>query len=246
MTETITITFCDAAENHVGMQTIGTCHNTGFTFEDLLHIQKHFPQTEMYDLNENSFVPKIIENVPKAYILIIRNAINYADELFSELKKLEWDSKAFMYGQVKNKKARHNLCFGDHDQNHDYENKKGTVVSWERVPLLHTVRHTFDNMLNMESGLVAEGNHYYDVRKCGLGYHGDFERKKVIGLRLGATMPLVYQWYLNSKPVSHRLVFTLNHGDMYVMSEKATGNDWKKKKIYTLRHAAGCSKYTNV
>ena len=27
------------------------------------------------------------------------------------------------------------------------------------------------------------------------------------------------------------------------MSEKATGNDWKKKNIYTLRHAAGSKKY---
>ena len=32
---------------------------------------------------------------------------------------------------------------------------------------------------------------------------------------------------------------------MYIMSEKATGQDWKKNLIIpTLRHAAGCSKYT--
>jgi hypothetical protein len=30
------------------------------------------------------------------------------------------------------------------------------------------------------------------------------------------------------------------------MSEKATGFDWKSKSKYTLRHAAGCEKYTNV
>jgi len=31
----------------------------------------------------------------------------------------------------------------------------------------------------------------------------------------------------------------LEDGDMYIMSEKASGFDWKKRSIYTLRHAAG-------
>jgi hypothetical protein len=30
------------------------------------------------------------------------------------------------------------------------------------------------------------------------------------------------------------------------MSEKAVGFDWKKKKIPTLRHAAGCIKYLTI
>lgn len=30
---------------------------------------------------------------------------------------------------------------------------------------------------------------------------------------------------------------------MYIMSEKAVGYDWKKRKIPTLRHAAGADKY---
>ena len=28
------------------------------------------------------------------------------------------------------------------------------------------------------------------------------------------------------------------------MSEKATGYDWKYRSKYTLRHCAGCNKYT--
>jgi hypothetical protein len=38
----------------------------------------------------------------------------------------------------------------------------------------------------------------------------------------------------------------LNHGDLYVMSEKAVGQDWKRKVIPTLRHAAGAKKYTGL
>ena len=35
----------------------------------------------------------------------------------------------------------------------------------------------------------------------------------------------------------------LNHGDIYIMSEKAVGYDWKMSSIYTLRHAAGSKSF---
>ena len=38
----------------------------------------------------------------------------------------------------------------------------------------------------------------------------------------------------------------LNHGDLYVMSEKAVGTDWLLKNTLTLRHAAGSRKYTTI
>ena len=40
--------------------------------------------------------------------------------------------------------------------------------------------------------LQAERNYYYDRNKCGIGYHGDSERLKVIVVRLGKTIPLCY------------------------------------------------------
>jgi hypothetical protein len=94
--------------------------------------------------------------------------------------------------------------------------------------------------------LNAEANYYYDVKKCGIGFHGDGERKKVVAFRMGVSMPLYYQWYQNSKPVGERFEIELNDGDMYIMSEKAVGFDWLKKKVATLRHATGCAKYTGV
>ena len=117
--------------------------------------------------------------------------------------------------------------------------------------------------------LQAEGNKYFNKKKTGIGYHGDTERRKVIAWRLGegdygdprATMPIHWQWYINSKPVGQNMKFMINGGDIYVMSEKATGQDWKKKirsvasscpsscrkePLPTLRHAAGSVKYTTV
>jgi hypothetical protein len=70
--------------------------------------------------------------------------------------------------------------------------------------------------------------------------------KLVIGLRFGESMNLCYQWYYQTKAVGKKYVIELHSGDLYIMSSKAVGNDWKKKNIYTLRHAAGCTKYTGV
>lgn len=113
-----------------------------------------------------------------------------------------------------------------------------------RVPLLTGVRASLRGFLGEQaSDLKAEGNLYYDVSRCGIGWHGDSERRLVVALRLGETMPLAYQWFQNGTPQGNPTVLQLHHGDMYVMSDKATGHDWKKRKIYTLRHAAGCPKY---
>ena len=38
----------------------------------------------------------------------------------------------------------------------------------------------------------------------------------------------------------------LHSGDMYAMSQKATGFDWKLRNKLTLRHAAGSYKYINI
>lgn len=94
--------------------------------------------------------------------------------------------------------------------------------------------------------MQAEGNYYYDTKKTGIGFHGDSERCIVVAARLCESIPLVYNWFHNSEAIGSRVELNINHGDIYVMSEKAVGTDWKKKSIYTLRHAAGCSKFTSL
>ena len=46
--------------------------------------------------------------------------------------------------------------------------------------------------------------------------------------------------------VGKRVKLSLEHGDMYIMSEKASGYDYMKRSVYTLRHAAGCEKYLKI
>ena len=96
------------------------------------------------------------------------------------------------------------------------------------------------NLIDKPCGrLNAEGNYYYDNSKCMIGFHGDTERHVVVGIRFGSTYPLHFQWYKNSETVSDIKTIHLNGGDMYVMSEKAVGTDWKSSSKYTLRHSAG-------
>ena len=115
------------------------------------------------------------------------------------------------------------------------------------MPLLSKIRDTLPTFLgNKATEMACEGNYYYDVSKCRIGFHGDGERKRVVGLRLGASIPLHYQWFQKSRPVGERSIIMLNHGDLYVMSEKAVGTDWLYKNTLTLRHAAGSKKYTTI
>jgi hypothetical protein len=263
----ITITFGDQAENHAGMQKIGKMAKDGYSLEDLTLIAKTFRkkrgECELIDLVKEAKLDDE-KDVEPAYILILRKGVEillrpwrdrdstappttskYADNLYEELSALDVDKKALMRGRVVNKHARHNLCFAEFPQEPDYENGKGRIVAYCDVPYLEEVRENLISYMGHKAvDMHAEGNFYYDLSKCGIGFHGDSERKRVIGIRLGESFPLHYQWYQNTEPIGKRIkIENLEHGDVYIMSEKAVGTDWKKRKIPTLRHAAGCKKF---
>ena len=260
---TVTITFGDQAENHVGMQKIGQLAENGFSLDDLKAAMAKFETAgcECQLMNLNEFLPAEIE-AEGAAILVVRNGVKVLlgdggeggddeqpgpDRVFAELANLKVDKKAKMRGRVVNKHARWNLCFDEKAQEPDYEAGKGRVVAYETVPLTARIRAKLPTFVGEKAqGLTAEGNYYYDVSQCGIGFHGDSERKRVIAMRLGKTMPLHYQWFQRSLPIGTRAKLSIGHGDVYLMSEKATGFDWKKKIMPTLRHAAGCKKYLTI
>jgi len=252
---TITITFGDQAENHVGMQKIGTAAEIGFSVEDLQNAKSQFEQTgctcELINLNQYLPIGTVAE---EAAILIIRNGVSNllstirknANDLFQELVPLDWDKKAKMYGRVVNKTARYNLCLDTLAQEPDYMNGKGRIVAYDSVPLSKHIRSRLPQLINGGENLAGELNYYQDVTKQGIGFHGDAERLKVVAVRVGASIPIHYQWFYKGQPVGTRAILPLHHGDMYVMSQKTTGNDWKKKNTCTLRHATGATKFTTI
>lgn len=244
-----TITFGDVAENHAKMQKIGTLHESGYSIEQMAHIQSNLELqglvTELVDLNAgfgDQFAP--------AKVLVIRRGAQFilgeeTDGLIEENDALAMDKHALMKGKVVNKVARWNLCFADEDQEPDYQDGKGRIVAWKHIPRMARIRQvisewTEDVLLN------GEANYYYDMSKCGIGYHGDAERRKVFAVRMGETMPLYFQWFQRSLPVGNPFEIVLHDGDMYIMSEKAVGFDWLKKNTPTLRHSTGCAKFTGI
>lgn len=119
------------------------------------------------------------------------------------------------------------------------------MIDFKELPLLNKLRDNLQKYFGkLSEKLLAEGNYYYDSNNCGIGFHGDSERKIVIGVKLGVSIPLHFHWYLRNKRIGDRCTLKFNHGDVYIMSQKATGNDWKKSSKCTLRHAAGCEKFT--
>ena len=252
--KTITLTWGCQAENHVGMEKIGKgLSKSGFTSKDLEDVKKIFEKKKfeciLYDLNKEVNNIENSMNIDPASILVIKNGVNLftdSDELFDYLKNLEWDKKYWDVRRQKvlNKHARYNLVFGNYFQKADFENKKGTIYNINEIDGLKKIKNELGNYFGDDfSNLECEGNYYYDIKKCGIGYHGDAERKKVIGMRFGESCDLHYWWYYQSQRINNRISIPLNHGDMYIMNFKATGNDWKSRNKYTLRHATGCGKY---
>lgn len=245
---TITLTFGDRAESHAGMQCLGALAKSGFTEADLRAAKSRFEacgcSCELVALH-NACTDR---PVPSAFVLVARNGVaavlkgndvTLAD-VAAEQRALTPDTKAWMRGRVVHKRARHNLCFGDVAQDACFEQRRGTVVAFDAVPALCTLRRSLKTMLGAKAAaLLCEGNYYYDVNKCYIGFHGDSERRRVVGVRLGASFPLHYQWYEKRQAIGQPVKIVLNHGDLYVMSTKAVGTDWRRSIVPTLRHAAG-------
>ena len=262
---TISLTFGDQGENHAGMQIIGKPAERGFGLEELTTAADFFTERglncEILPIHEKLPV-EIYGSLPAgvldAYLLVVKNGVSAfvsPDDLYLEQLGLGLiDKKALMRGRVVNKVARWNLCYDDMGQTADYEHGKGTIVSFSSVPLISLVREELAALFGIPPP-IAELNYYYDVAKCGIGYHGDTERKILMCCRLGESMTLSYQWHIGKERVGEQLRLKLDHGDLYVMSEKAVGYDWKKSvftlsdgtrvPLPTLRHAAGCRKYVD-
>ena len=249
----ICITAGEQSENHVGMEINGSgLAQSGFSIDEIERfksvLEEKGIESEYYRLDG------ILEDkydVEPAGLLIIRNGVEQIinqspTDMLSEQLSFEWDKQYWdnRRGRVLNKRARYNVCYGEVEQSPDYKNKKGTIIPYEKTPILDTWRKSLGLIFGDKADqLEVEGNLYYNVKKCGIGFHGDSERKKVIACSLGQTRPIHWQWYHWSKPIGDRIKFELHNGDMYIMSEKTTGFDWKKRSKKTLRHAAGI-KYT--
>jgi hypothetical protein len=257
----VTLTYGEVAENHFGMQKIGQMfkEGEGFNMSNLEFAKNNFEKLgfkcTLFDLVKEGGVENIKPTPLPAYVLLIKNGIKALTStdfniniINKEVLKDTWDKKAFMRGRVVNKLARYNLNYAEEAQEPDYENKKGRIVAFKDAPIVNKIRGELPKFFGSKANkLYAEGNFYYDLSQCGIGFHGDSERRIVVAVRLGdSSLPIHYQWFQNSKPIGKRIIINLEPGDVYAMSEIAVGTNWKKKLIPTLRHATGSKKFLEI
>ena len=156
--------------------------------------------------------------------------------------RLYWDTRR---KKTLNKRARYNVVFGETAQEPSDDYRRFTVCGFDSLPLLGAMRTALPVGLGPRAdGLQAEGNMYYQ-QGSGIGFHGDNVRKTVICLSLGTPSRLRYQWRLpgTSEHAHSPVDVGVGHGDLYVMSEKATGYDWRLRSRVRVVHAAGHAKY---
>ena len=187
-------TFADRGENGPGMKIEGSATKRHLSVEDLELMGLHFEGTlapvrravgkaEMFYLN-----PKLGDGAPEtepAAVLVCRNFADVmlgegaADKCMFETARMKQrgqvDKQALMRGQVKNKNARWNNTIGVEAKEPDIAKGQGTVVAFADNPMLSSLeevlRH-FQMQGDHSTRLIGELNLYYDVAKCGIGFHG--------------------------------------------------------------------------
>ena len=249
---TITLTFCEVGENHIHNQMVGQQIPHGLSAAQVRMLAESIEDSELIELNTLLDDP---EKGDEACVLVIRGGVDKliddSASLLPTLLALDWDTKVYSrrHGKVVNKHARSNLIFAQASQQPCYEEGKGTIVAYSQIPVLEKLKdNIYEKLIRQHLDgpieLIAEGNYYKDNCKQGIGWHGDAERKLVVGVRFGGTMKLKFAWFHRSVPVSNSHEIILNHGDIYIMSSAAVGSNWNMHSKHMLRHCAGADKYT--
>lgn len=254
----MTLTFSSQVENHVGMKKHGVMVD-GYSVDELRRskqrIEKMYPDSEVNLIDLREALPEEErKDADEAAVLVFKDGVNKilsaikktSIDLFKEHDVLKKDTTYFdtRRQKVLNKRARRNLCFAEESIAPDIANKQGTVIAFSSVPLTQYIRDALPEIFGESArNKNAEGNYYPDLNSTGIGWHGDSERKDVIGVRSGETgccgFPIHFHWFYQSKAIGEVVKINLTNSDIYVMSEKAVGTDWKRRNIKTLRHAAG-------
>ena len=245
-------------ENHTGNQKIGT-EREPLTRDHLNKIGRKFRELgfeakayKLHNLCETT-LRKANGKRLRAYFLHVPKGLKAfglkGKQLKKELTTIKPDKKFLnpRTKKVQNKRARYNFNIADHHlkQSPEYHLGKGTVVSFEEMPKAKQVRDGLSawgkelDIPNMQE-LNFEANVYHS-ENSGIGFHGDSERRMVIGCNMGAKRYIEFQAFQDALPTGMCISIPLRNNDMYFMCEEACGHNWKDghyKRLH-FRHRAG-------
>ena len=267
-----TATFADCGENNSGpgSEQIGTMGGAEMAHSvselkamcDTLVAHGVDACVHEFDALAKGKVPAGLPSMPEAAVLIVKRHdwLVTADAVASiekDLWKTPIDTMA-MHGRganraLRNKNARHNNVLTDAAtrppsiaSKEDYAEGKGSVVDLQTIPELAGLRTRLAALVKRALPVV-ENNFYYELgSKCGIGWHGDAERRITVLQRFGEAskeMPLKFQWFYNFKATGPIFQFRLDSGDIAIMSQLANGKCWMDppRARWTMRHATGKS-----
>lgn len=257
MTETVNLVISESGHNY-GVHLKNDTTDNGYTLDDLMGICRTYSQEpynarfSLYMLHEYATdVPSGCPDVDEAYVLVWRNYLNRQDatDLYKEQVALPWDTKYYDWkrNKVLHQHSRKNLRFGEDEQKPEYENGKETIIPFRSVPCLQTLRNrinkTFDRGIY---DMNIQSHRFYDPEYTGIGWHGNEGMCKQIGLCLGINTTMKFRWWYDWHSFGKTVEIPLQNGDLYIVSKKAVGSDWRKRKIATLRNSIGSEKFTKV
>lgn len=240
------ITFGEVSILHVGGKQYGNgIKSSGFSISKLKSIKEKIGKfAEIIWISDK--LPANLVNDNEACVLVIRQnedfiSKKYADELLNEQCNIDYDSQYWDNRRQKTltKRARLNIVFGENEIDHSEDYKQCTVKSFNNIPRLQKFKSSLPTIFGSDAeNLSAEGNHYHHDKSY-IGFHGDTERKIVICLSLGKTSTIRFSWRMpySSEHSVEPTDIKINHGDIYIMSEKATGFDWKKRSKVRVVHS---------
>ena len=254
MADRYALTLGEQSEIHVGCPIYGNgLAKQGFTVDELKEIAKQFESASRLVILSD-LLPENLRPSNESAVLHIKGGIDalmgkvgHADAMLSEQKATKYDEWYFDRRRQKklHKVARHNAVFGDAHVSPSEDYEQSTIIGYGEVPLFAAFRAQLPKALGEKANaLQSEGNHYYND-KAGIGFHGDSERKIVVCASLGSPTTLRFYWRApGSSDVGSKVTdFTVEHGDVYIMSEKATGHDWRLRSRHRLVHGAGAAAY---
>ena len=228
----------------------------GLTLADLKQANKAFAtagyESRFIDLREEAFghlqglaAADMPPSDLQPHVLVVKDGLAHLlrDSPFSRtyltsvlLQERPDDKSIGNEGQVNTKRARWNIGIGDAAvaPSSAVEEAKGQVRS--KIMSMHEAPWDVFEVLRRNLGglfdagkwedLVAEANIYYNVQLCGIGFHGDTERRVVICARLMSDSPMKFAWFKDNKPVGDVVSVKVDSGDLYFMEDFAVGSEW--------------------
>jgi len=216
-----------------------------------------------YKKKKTPFIDPPKDNLPKACLLVIKNGIELlikpdeAAKLYQEQDEIRYDGRFFDKGRLKIKRAHKNMLFAAERQDASDDYTQATVTAFSEVPLLNKIRTSIQSLLgDRTADLEVDGTKYHTSfyekgddgkpmkKHSNMGWHGDDNKKIVVGMCLGASATLSFIWRLpgsQKNSTDTRVTVPLAHGDVYVMSEKTIGSDWKSSSLLRCLHSVDLS-----